>query len=99
FALEKSYAGRRTDLEFIGKFHTRFAGLRFLLEFKYYSNALWKKSSAKSGKKLSEFQPPETDIKQLKTYEAQWKKEHPDGESKSFLVYCIGNHGFKVFPV
>ncbi|MCP5054161.1 MAG: AAA family ATPase, partial [bacterium] len=39
FALEKSYAGGRTDLEFIGKYHGKFAGLRFLLEFKYYSNA------------------------------------------------------------
>ncbi|MCP4148343.1 MAG: AAA family ATPase, partial [bacterium] len=59
FALEKSYAGGRTDLEFIGKYHTQFAGLRFLLEFKYYSNARWKKSSSKINGKISRFQPPE----------------------------------------
>ncbi len=99
FALEKSYAGGRTDLEFIGKFHTQFAGLRFLLEFKYYSNARWKKSTGETGGKISEFQPLETDIKQLKAYEAQWKQENPNGEHKSFLVYCIGNQGFRVFPV
>ncbi len=99
FALEKSYAGGRTDLEFIGKFHTQFAGLRFLLEFKYYSNARWRKESGKSGGNISRFQPPEADIKQIKAYEAQWKDEHPEGEHKSFLVYCIGNQGFKVFPV
>ncbi|MCP4146472.1 MAG: AAA family ATPase, partial [bacterium] len=96
---EKSYAGGRTDLEFIGKFHTRFAGLRFLLEFKYYSNARWKKSSVKIDGKISLFQPPEKDLKQLKAYETQWKKEHLNGENKSFLVYCIGNQGFRVFPV
>ncbi|MCP4216296.1 MAG: AAA family ATPase, partial [bacterium] len=98
FALEKSYAGGRTDLEFIGKFHTQFAGLRFLLEFKYYSNARWKKVSGKIGGNISLFQPPEADMKQIKAYEWQWKKEHPDGENKSFLVYCIGNQGFRVFP-
>ncbi|MCP5106041.1 MAG: hypothetical protein GY950_21835, partial [bacterium] len=75
FALEKSYAGGRTDLEFIGKFHTQFAGLRFLLEFKYYSNARWKKNTGKTGGKISRFQPPEADIKQIKAYEAQWKNE------------------------
>ncbi len=99
FALEKSYAAGRTDLEFIGKYHTRFAGLRYLLEFKYYSNARWKKISDKIGGDISKFQPPGTDTKQLKSYEAEWKKEHPQGENKSFLVYCIGNQGFRVFPV
>ncbi|MCP4215522.1 MAG: AAA family ATPase, partial [bacterium] len=99
FALEKSYSCGRTDLEFIGKYHTRFAGLRYLLEFKYYSNAGWKKSTAKIGGDISRFQPPETDIEQLKAYEAEWKKEHPEGEKKSFLIYCIGNRGFMVFPL
>jgi hypothetical protein len=99
FALEKSYAAGRTDLEFIGKYHTRFASLRYLLEFKYYSNSRWKKISDKIGGDISKFQPPGTDTKQLKSYEAEWKKEHPQGENKSFLVYCIGNQGFRVFPV
>jgi len=65
--VETSYAGGRTDLEFIGKYHAKFAGLRFLLEFKYYSNARLKKT----GKKITQFQPPEKDISQLKTYEKE----------------------------
>jgi hypothetical protein len=132
WALESSYASGRTDLEFIGKYHTQFAGLRFLLEFKYYSNARWNKikrglpvsagegeskmkngqtgepgTSKKTGKqnrrkkvtKISQFQAPEKDIKQLKAYEAEWKKEHPFPGSKSFLVYCFGNQGYRVFPI
>jgi hypothetical protein len=108
WALEKSYSSGRTDLEFIGKYHGKFAGLRFLLEFKYYSNAQWKKISRKlpgqsTGKKnqgkISRFQALEKDIKQLKAYEAQWKKEHPQPGNKSFLVYCFGNQGFRVFPI
>jgi hypothetical protein len=122
--LESSYASGRTDLEFIGKYHTKFAGLRFLLEFKYYSNARLKKISRspaeparekkngqsgepgpgkKTGKKdtakISGFQPPEKDIKQLKAYGAEWKNHHNHPGNKTFLVYCFGNQGFRVFPV
>ncbi|MCP4219745.1 MAG: AAA family ATPase, partial [bacterium] len=99
FAVEKSYSCGRTDLEFIGKYHTRFAGVRFLLEFKYISNARWKKISGTGKGKIDAFQPPEADIHQLKSYAAQWKKEFPHAGNKSFLVYCIGNKGFRVFPV
>jgi hypothetical protein len=97
WALEKSYAAGRTDLEFIGKYHTKFAGLRFLLEFKYYSNARFKKISR--GLPVSQFRALEEDIEQLKAYGAEWKKEHPQPGNKSFLVYCFGNQGFRVFPI
>jgi len=134
WALESSYASGRTDLEFIGKYHTQFAGLRFLLEFKYYSNARWnkikqelpvsvgegdskskmknghtgeadsskitgKKNKKKDAAKISQFQAPEKDIEQLKTYGAEWKKKHPNPGNKSFLVYCFGNQGYRVFPI
>jgi hypothetical protein len=49
--------------------------------------------------KMSQFQPPAKDIEQLKGYEAEWKKQHPGPGNKSFLVYCFGNQGFRVFPV
>jgi len=97
WAIESSYASGRTDLEFIGKYHTKFAGVRCLLEFKYYSNARFKKISR--GLPVSRFQALAEDIKQLKTYEAEWKKKHPGPGNKSFLVYCFGNQGFRVFPV
>jgi hypothetical protein len=110
--LEKSYSSGRTDLEFIGKYHGKFAGLRFLLEFKYYSNAQWnkisrslpmpspgKKTGRKTGWKISQFQAPEKDLNQLKAYETEWKKAYPGPGNKSFLVYCFGNKGFRVFPL
>jgi hypothetical protein len=107
WSLESSYASGRTDLEFIGKYHTKFNGLRYLLEFKYFSNARWKKmskqTSQKKGRKnaslISQFQAPEKDIKQLQAYGAEWKKEHPHPGNRSFLVYCFGNQGYRVFPV
>jgi hypothetical protein len=110
--LEKSYSSGRTDLEFIGKYHGKFAGLRYLLEFKYYSNAQWnkisrslpmqppgKKTGRKTDWKISQFQAPEKDINQLKVYEVEWKKAYPGPGNKSFLVYCFGNKGYRVFPL
>ncbi|MCP4155578.1 MAG: hypothetical protein GY757_48085 [bacterium] len=99
FEVERTYVTGRTDLEFVGKFHSQFAGVRYLLEFKYYSNAKWKKISRDIDGNIAQYQPPEKDINQLKTYEKVWKKEHPGGNKKSFLVYCIGNQGFRVFPI
>jgi len=49
--------------------------------------------------KISQFQALEEDIKQLKAYEAEWKKQHPYPGNKSFLVYCFGNQGYRVFPI
>jgi hypothetical protein len=39
FTVESSYPQGKSDLEFIGKFHEKFAGRRWVIEFKYYSNA------------------------------------------------------------
>ena len=67
WAVEKSHSCGRTDLEFIGKYHAQFAGLRYLLEFKYYSNTQWKKISvALPGKKIQQFQALEKDLEQIK---------------------------------
>ncbi|MEI6260303.1 MAG: AAA family ATPase, partial [Deltaproteobacteria bacterium] len=37
FTVESSYPQGKGDLEFIGKFHEKFAGRRWVIEFKYYS--------------------------------------------------------------
>ena len=58
-----------------------------------------KKISADINGSIAQFHAPEADINQLKAYEKEWKKEHPRGEKKSFLVYCIGNQGYRVFPI
>lgn len=42
--LEYSYPSGKSDLEFVGKYHEKFAGLRWVIEFKYYANAELRKS-------------------------------------------------------
>ncbi len=100
WAVEKSRSTGRTDLEFIGKYNTKMANIRFLLEFKYYSNAKWNKIKASiPGNNVDGFQATEEDIKQINAYQKEWKTEHPEADNKSFLVYCFGNQGFKVFQM
>ena len=40
--LERSYPQGKSDLEFVGKYHEKFAGLRWVIEFKYFSNTKFK---------------------------------------------------------
>jgi hypothetical protein len=40
--VERSYPQGKSDLEFVGKHNEKFAGLRWVIEFKYYSNTKFK---------------------------------------------------------
>ncbi|MCI5226355.1 MAG: hypothetical protein D3918_06790 [Candidatus Electrothrix sp. AX2] len=41
--VERFYPKGRSDLEFLGKYNEIYAGLRWVIEFKYFSNAEFKK--------------------------------------------------------
>ena len=45
FAIETNHPSGRTDMEILGKFHTKYKHQKFLIEFKYFSN--------RDGKKLN----------------------------------------------
>ena len=91
--MERSYPQGRTDLEFIGKFNEKFAGLRIVIEFKYYSNTATKKMKAP----VDNFKAKKKDTDQLKKYVANIKELWPESTIESYLIYCFGNQGFRVF--
>lgn len=93
--LERSYPQGRSDLEFVGKFHERFAGLRWVIEFKYLSNTEWNRLKIP----IKEFQVQEEDIRQISGYAEGLKKEYPEAKIRLFVIYCIGNQGFRVFEI
>ena len=92
--MESSYPGGRSDLEMEGKYHTRFARDRYLMEFKYISNS----QADRRKLKIVDFVAPEQDRKQLMTYHRAQREEYPEQRIQSFLIYCFGNRGFRVFP-
>ncbi len=93
--VERSYPKGRSDLEFVGKYNEIYAGLRWVIEFKYYSNAAFKKF--KTG--IADFQLQQEDTDQIAGYAEGLKKEYPEAQISQYVIYCIGNQGFRVFAV
>ncbi len=95
FLVESSNPAGRTDLEIVGRFDSDRAGIRFLLEFKYFSNAQMKRNHLS----WKDFVPPEADRTQVLDYDNHVRKQHPKAQLHSYLIYCFGNQGFHIAPV
>jgi hypothetical protein len=93
--VERSYPQGKSDLEFVGKYHERYAGLRWVIEFKYYSNA----ELARMQTSIAEFELHESDTQQIAGYVAGLQQEYPEAHIAQFVIYCFGNQGFRVFEV
>ncbi|MCP5045959.1 MAG: AAA family ATPase, partial [bacterium] len=91
--VERSYPQGKTDLEFVGKYHDKFAGVRIVIEFKYYSNTKFKEFKTT----LDEFPLQKEDTLQIAGYVEGLQKEYPEARISQFVIYCIGNKGFRVF--
>lgn len=93
--LERSYPQGKTDLEFVGKFNEQYAGTRMVIEFKYYSNAEFKRLKTS----IDEFQMQDEDTTQIAGYVQGLRQEYPEARISQFVIYCFGNTGFRVFSV
>lgn len=93
--VERSYPQGKTDLEFVGKYHEKFAGVRMVIEFKYYSNTEFKKLKTT----IEKFQVQEQDTRQIAGYVQGLHQEYPEAKISQFVIYCIGNKGFRVFEL
>lgn len=93
FNVERSYPQGRSDLEFVGKFHEKFAGLRIVIEFKYFSNSDLKKMKTT----VKKFRLRKEDSLQIAGYAEGLKQEYPQAKISQYVIYCFGNQGFRVF--
>jgi len=93
--VERSYPQGRSDLEFVGKYHERFAGVRIVIEFKYYSNAEFTKLKTP----LADFRLQPADTEQMAGYVAGLRQEYPEAQVTQYVIYCVGNQGCRVFEV
>lgn len=93
--VERSYPSGKSDLEFVGKYHERFAGLRWVIEFKYYSNAELRKLNTT----IVDFTLRPGDSDQIAGYVEGLQREYPEAQIASFVIYCFSNQGFRVFAV
>ena len=93
--VERSYPQGKSDLEFVGKYHERFAGLRWVIEFKYCSHHEMKEKKIR----LDHFTLPVKDTEQIRGYAQGLQREYPEAHIALFVIYCFGNQGFRVFTV
>jgi len=93
--VERSYPQGKSDLEFVGKYNEKFSGLRWVIEFKYYSNTELKKSK----KTIGNWELLQKDIQQIAGYAEGLEQEYPEAKIELFVIYCFGNQGFRVFQV
>ncbi|MGV8108791.1 MAG: PD-(D/E)XK nuclease domain-containing protein [Methanospirillum sp.] len=93
--VERSYPGGRTDLEFVGKYNEKFAHLRILIEFKYISNTKFQSYHCP----IENFPLKQKDTLQITGYARDLIREYPEVTLKKYVIYCIGNHGFRIYDL
>lgn len=93
--VERSYPKGKSDLEFVGKYHERFAGLRWVIEYKYYSNRAFQAYETS----IADFQLQPEDTAQIAGYVEGLQQEYPEAQISQYVIYCFGNQGFRVFQV
>ncbi|MBF0243601.1 MAG: PD-(D/E)XK nuclease domain-containing protein [Desulfamplus sp.] len=93
--IERSYPKGRSDLEFVGKYSGKYAGIRIVIEFKYFSNSKLKKMNTT----IKKFSLRKEDTAQILKYVEGLKAEYPEAITSQFVIYCFGNQGFRVFEI
>jgi Predicted AAA-ATPase/PD-(D/E)XK nuclease superfamily len=95
FTVERSYPKGKSDLEFMGRYNQKFAGRRWIIEFKYFSNA----ELIRTKTRIDEFLLRVEDTEQIIGYAEGAKQEEPVAVLNLYVIYCFGNQGFRVFDV
>ncbi len=93
--VERSYPQGKSDLEFVGKYHEKFAGLRWVIEFTYYSNAELRRLKTS----LEAFQVRQEDTHQVAGYVEGLQVEYPEARISQYVLYCFGNQSFRIFAL
>ncbi len=93
--VERSYPSGKSDLEFVGKYHEKFAGLRWVIEFKYFSNNELRKFNTA----IESFPLQPEDTVQIVGYVEGLRREYPEAQIAQYVIYCFGNQGFRVYAL
>lgn len=72
-----------------------FAGIRMVIEFKYYSNAAF--DTLKTT--IDDFEGFPEDTDQIAGYVEGLRQEYPEAKISQHVIYCFGNQGYRVFDV
>jgi len=94
FSIEVNYPSGRCDWEMLGKYHTPRHDLKYMVEFKYYTN----QEGARRGILDLEAPFPEH-VDKIAAYERDALEKFPSHRVMKHVIYIVGNTGFRVFRV
>ncbi len=92
--IESNYPSGRSDLEFLGKYHTEYKNLKWVIEFKHFSKEKAKKEGIYNLK-----QARTIEIKQLSGYANDILKQFPDYNITKYVIYTISCETFMFFKL
>ncbi len=92
--IESPYPSGRSDLEFLGKYHTKFKNLKWVVEFKHFSKEKAKKEGVYDLENARE-----EEISQVSAYGNDILKDFPDYNLRLFVIYTISHEKFMVFEI
>ncbi|MCD4819708.1 MAG: ATP-binding protein [Candidatus Cloacimonetes bacterium] len=92
--VEVNYPSGRSDWELLGKYHTEYKNLKYIVEFKHFSKVKAQKL------KIQELQKPfEEDVIQVQNYAADIIRDFPEYDISKFVIYTISAETFRFFKV
>jgi len=94
FNVEVNYPSGRSDWELLGKYHTEFKNIKYIIEFKHFS-----KEEARKKKVASLKKPFDDDVIQVNGYATDILKDFPEYKMSKFIIYTIGAEKFKFYRV
>jgi hypothetical protein len=94
FGVEVNHPSGRSDWEMLGKPDSRFANLKFLVEFKY---APVKEEACCRWLDMPE--PLPADVQQVTRYAEDILREFPQFCVRRYLIYIVGRKGYRVFAL
>ena len=94
FNIEVNYPSGRSDWELLGKYHTEFKNMKYVVEFKHFS-----KLEAQKLKIATIKEPFEDEIEQVTGYANDILATFPDYNIIKFIIYTISADSFRFFKL
>jgi len=92
FTIEVNHPSGRSDWEMLGKHHTEYRNIKVVIEFKHFTNTEGQK------RKVLELDAPyRDDAAQVARYADDIYARFPDYKIRTFVLYTVGNTGFRCF--
>jgi len=94
FTIETNYPSGRSDWEMLGKFHTQYKNMKWLVEFKHFTN----KEAKKNG--IYDLQAPlKEEVLQVEGYAKDILAQFPEYQIRKFVIYTISCETFRAFEL